>query len=152
MAQLQDMGKAFINKAKADETLLKNKLVETNKKRAAKKKSAAGLRKKYVMPMTFMLFLSFYALTANIVFILWIMVKLIVKKNGLSKRKKSFLDDVDVFNILASSVFPQSTPSYVKMAGNLSRFRLRRKLKKELKKKKELARATFISRALRSLV
>ena len=151
MTKMQERGQAFINRAIADETRLKNKLIETNKKRLAKKKEAAGLRKKYVMPMTFMLFFSFYALTANIVFILWMMVKHIIRKNGLSKRKKSLLDSVDVFNILASSVFPQSTPSYMKLAGNLSRFRLKRKLKKELKKNSELAKTTFIGKALRSL-
>ena len=151
MTQIQDKGKSIINKAIVNEVRLKDKLIETNKKRIEKKKANAGLRKKYVMPMTFMLFFSFYALTANIVFILWVMVKHIVRKNGLSKRKKSLLDSVDVFNILASSIFPQSSPSYVKLAGNISRYRLRRELKKELKKNSEFTKTTFISKAFRQL-
>jgi hypothetical protein len=116
---------------------LSTKVKSYGQRRRQKKLDTKDLRKKYFVPMTFMLFFSFYALMSNIVIILWAMVKYIVRKSGMNKREKSVLDRVDVFNVLVSSIFPQYMPPYVKMAGTLSRYRLKRKLAKEIKNRGE---------------
>ena len=90
---------------------LKNKVLAIEKRRYEKKQANKDLRRKYFVPMTLMLFFSFYAIVSNVVLILWLMAKNIMRKNGMNHRKKSLLDRVDVISILATSIFPQSTPS-----------------------------------------
>ena len=131
-----------------DKERIKSTLVEINQKRKAKKKEKKSVKRYKMMPLIFMLFFSFYALVTNIFFIIWMMVKYIVRKSGMNKRKRSLLDNYDLLTVLATSIFPQSTPSYLNVAGKMSRFRLKRKLKKELKKKKGLARTAMLKRAI----
>ena len=109
---------------------IKNGLVKLEEKRKIRKAGQAKLRRKYFMPATCMLFFSFNAVVSNIVLIVWLMAKRIVRKTGLNKRKNSLFDRIDVVSILASSIFPGTAPSYIKIMGNLSRMRLMRKLKK----------------------